>query len=155
MYICVCLHIYKSLSLLAWLRLMQFLIAFRELAAAAVFIFNFLLFDPTVHPNKHRFNIFTSFAQNLYLRLNLLENQVNEEIIQNISWNFFLSNFPSTKEGGKWVIESDAFFIQHTEKLNSGIMELKERVLFEFPINYLNAMKFISSRFVQAIISHL
>ena len=83
--ICVCIHIYKSLSLLAWLRLMQFLIAFRELAAAAVFILNFLLFDPTVHPNKHRFNIFTSFAQNLYLRLNLLENQVNEEIIQNIS----------------------------------------------------------------------
>ena len=68
---------------------------------------------------------------------------------------FFLSNFPSTKEGGKWVIESDAFFIQHTEKLNSDIMELKERVLFEFPINYLNAMKFISSGRVRLSWSNL
>ena len=86
--------------------------------------------------------------------LRLPEYHLNENAILKMVWKLF-SNFPLTKEGGKWVIESDAFFIQHTEKLNSGIMELKERVLFEFPINYLNAMKFISSRFFQAIISHL
>ena len=51
-----------------------------------------------------------------------------------IVWKVF-SNFATTKEGGKWVIESDAFFIQHTGKLNSSTMELGKEVKVEFPWN--------------------
>ena len=46
-----------------------------------------------------------------------------------------ISNFAATKEGGKWVIESDAFFIQHTGKLNFSTMELGKEVKVEFPWN--------------------
>ena len=46
-----------------------------------------------------------------------------------------ISNFATTKEGGKWVIESDAFFIQHTGKLNSSTMELGKELKVEFPWN--------------------
>ena len=66
--------------------------------------------------------------------LRLPEYYVNENAILKIVWKLF-SNFPFTKEGGKWVIESDAFFIRHTgEKLNSCTMELAQgevKVLFQ------------------------
>ena len=43
--------------------------------------------------------------------LRLPEYHVNENRILKMVWKLF-SNFPSTKEGGKWVIQSKAFFIQ-------------------------------------------